>query len=97
MGPRFPGCDIGLEGIADRGRGIFRGDCEGAAVVLLNGGFFTGQKVCFRLSEKETLQGYLRKNIVWQYFVKKKKTFSEIVAANKLIFNSEPLFLQHKI
>ncbi len=42
--------------------------------------FFYRGKSVFPVSRKGRLHGYLDKNIVWQFFAKKKRTFSKIVA-----------------
>lgn len=41
------------------------------------------KKSVFPVSRKGTLSGHLQKNIAWLHFVKKKKTFSEIVGKTK--------------
>lgn len=51
-----------------------------AHFAFLNWYIFHRKNSLFPVSRKGHLQGYLAKNIVWQFFVKKKKTFSEIVA-----------------
>jgi GT2 family glycosyltransferase len=44
---------------------------------------FHQNKSNFPASKTATLKGYLQQNIAWQYFVKKKKTFNEIVGKAK--------------
>lgn len=51
-----------------------------AHFAFLNWYIFHRKNSLFPANRKGNLQGYLAKNIVWQFFVKKKKTFSEIVA-----------------
>jgi hypothetical protein len=33
----------------------------------------------FPVTKKGKLEGFLKKNMVWQHFIKKRKSFSEIV------------------
>lgn len=42
--------------------------------------FFYQKKSLFPISRKGQLDGYFQKNIIWQYFVKGKNSFSEIVS-----------------
>jgi GT2 family glycosyltransferase len=54
------------------------------AIMRAHGAFakwwwFHRRNAVFPVSRKRSLQGYLQKNIAWLHFVKKKRTFSEIV------------------
>lgn len=67
-------------------KGLLTGDTGYFAAIVkahfafLNWYFFHRKNSLFPASRKGYLHGYLAKNIVWQFFVKNKKTFSEIVA-----------------
>jgi GT2 family glycosyltransferase len=45
--------------------------------------WFYRKKSVFPVSKKSSLSGYFQKNIAWLHFVKKKKTFSEIVGKTR--------------
>lgn len=51
-----------------------------AQLSFLNWWLFYRKRSVFPARRRKKLQGYLRRNIVWLYFVKKKKTFSEITS-----------------
>ena len=44
---------------------------------------FHKKKSVFPANKTAPLEGYLKKNMAWQHFVKKKKAFSEIVGNSK--------------
>jgi GT2 family glycosyltransferase len=50
-----------------------------AQVAFINWWLFHRRKSTFPANRKATLSGFLNKNIVWQYFARKKKSFTEIV------------------
>ena len=68
-----------LKGLLAGDRGYFVAIVK-AHFAFLNWYIFHRKNSLFPISRKGQLRGYLAKNIVWQFFVKKKKTFSEIVA-----------------
>lgn len=49
-----------------------------AQIAFLKWWFFHQKKSVFPATKKGSLKGYLRKNIAWQHFVRKKNSFSEI-------------------
>lgn len=54
-----------------------------AQLAFIKWWLFYQQKSVFPATKKAALSGYLRKNMVWQHFAKKKKYFSEIVRKTK--------------
>jgi GT2 family glycosyltransferase len=54
-----------------------------AQLAFLKWWLFYQKKSVFPLSKKGNLSGYLQKNMVWQHFGKKKKSFDEIVGKTK--------------
>jgi GT2 family glycosyltransferase len=66
------------KGLLGGDAGYFWAICR-AQVAFLKWWFFHQGKSVFPVSKKGPVDGYLRKNMAWQHFVKKKKFFSEIV------------------
>ena len=66
-------------------KGLFTGDggyfvaIVRAQLAFLKWWIFYQKKSVFPASKKAVLSGYFQKNMVWQHFIKKRKTFSEIV------------------
>ena len=54
-----------------------------AQVAFIKWWLFYQKKSVFPVTKKGALSGYLQKNIAWQHFVKKKKSFTEIVRKTK--------------
>jgi len=54
-----------------------------AQLAFIKWWLFYKKKSIYPASKKGKLTGYLKKNMVWQHFVKKKKYFSEIVIKSK--------------
>jgi hypothetical protein len=54
-----------------------------AQVAFLKWWLFHKRKSVFPVTKKGELSGLLKKNMVWQHFIKKKKRFSEIVGKTK--------------
>lgn len=50
-----------------------------AQVAFVKWWLFHQKKSVFPVTKKAPLEGFLKKNMVWQHFVKKRKSFSEIV------------------
>ena len=50
-----------------------------AEMAFIKWWLFYKKKSVFPASKKGRLDGFIRKNMVWQHFIKKKKTFNEIV------------------
>jgi hypothetical protein len=50
-----------------------------AQLAFLKWWLFCQKKSVFPVTKKGKLTGFLKKNMVWQHFVKKKNRFSEIV------------------
>ncbi len=75
---------LGLDGVSAF-KGLFSGDA-GYFIAILKAHFaffswwlFYRRKNSYSFPRNKSLSGYLKKNIAWQHFVKKKKYFSEIV------------------
>ena len=54
-----------------------------AQLAFFNWWLFYQKKSIFPVTKKGILSGYLQKNMVWQHFAKKKKSFAEIVGKTK--------------
>jgi GT2 family glycosyltransferase len=54
-----------------------------AQLAFIKWRFFYQKKSVFPFNKKKQLSGYLQKNMVWEHFGKKKKTFTEIVGKTK--------------
>ncbi len=54
-----------------------------AQMAFIKWWLFYQKKSVFPSTKKRTLSGYLQKNMVWQHFAKKKKSFTEIVGKTK--------------
>ena len=54
-----------------------------AQLAFIKWWLFCQKKSTFPVTKKGILSGYLQKNIVWQHFAKKKKSFTEIVGKTK--------------
>lgn len=71
------------------GKSLLNGDAGYfVAILRAHAGFakwwwFYRKKSVFPVSRKGSLSGYFQKNIAWLHFVKKKKTFSEIVGKTR--------------
>ena len=54
-----------------------------AQVAFIKWWLFYQKKSVFPITKKGNLSGYLQKNMAWQHFIKKKRTFTEIVRKTK--------------
>ncbi len=54
-----------------------------AQLAFIKWWLFYQKKSLFPVTKKGTLSGYLQKNMVWEHFAKKKKSFAEIVGKTK--------------
>ena len=54
-----------------------------AQVAFIKWWLFYQKKSVFPVTKKGALSGYLQKNIAWQHFARKKKSFAEIVGKTK--------------